>query len=238
MLRSTLKVCLLIVISSLFSCHQSHRSNQHNRQLSTSHSEGTQPANSLLFVISHHVNDFGRWLQVFKSNDSLRKTYQLSDPEIFRSLTDTLYVMISLQASSIEKAEAFLYSEAQQAALRAAGVTDTPEINFYEPVFNDDRIARATDLRFFVIYKTQDYTAFKNAFDLLEEERKHDGLALVTIARKRNHPNEIAMAFTAEDFRAMDRHLSKSSVQQTLEQAKLTSAPEVIIALKVAHGNF
>lgn len=226
----TLFCISLAFIATLFiSC------NQPGQQAATDSGDGqnaTAPKN-IVMVVSHHVKDFAAWTASFYDHETARQAAQLNMLGIFQDFSDPNYVSVSLGAGNMDAARQFGASEDLKNAMAQAGVTDEPEVKYYEFTYMDTAAAKTSDLRMFVIHKVADYDAWKKVFDEHESGRIAEGISTIVVARNLDDPSEVAVSFSAADLEILKQHLEKPEIKEAMQQAGVVGEPNVMFSRKV-----
>lgn len=81
-------------------------------------------------IIRHKVKDFAAWKKAFDAHKPVREEAGLIRSKVFRSAGDANEVVLIFDGADIEKTKAFMASPDVQDAIKAAGVTGTPDVYF------------------------------------------------------------------------------------------------------------
>ena len=87
-----------------------------------------------VIIIRHKVKDFAAWKVAFDAHKPVRDNAGLSASKVLRSAAGPNEVVLIFDGADIEKAKAFMASSDVQDAIKAAGVTDKPDVYFLEAV--------------------------------------------------------------------------------------------------------
>jgi len=232
----TILITMLTFIAGIFvSCNQSGTTTQETATDTTA-VQPTPPAatGNIVLVVSHHVADYAKWRPFFNRDEAFRLRAKLNVMNVFQEEADPNYVSIAMKVGDMDSARQFIASDRLKNVMTEAGVTDQPEIKFYEFVFQDDNAAASSDNRVFVVARVQDYNAWKQVFDEREAMRKEKGISTVVIARNLDDPNEVAVALIAASMQTLKDHMSSQDVKDAMQRAGVISQPMIQYAKKAA----
>ena len=83
-------------------------------------------------ITNVQVSDFDSWKPGFEAAESLRNSGGgISNPRIFRSVTDANDVVIMFDVEDAAKARTFLASDPLKEAMKNIGVVSGPRITFF-----------------------------------------------------------------------------------------------------------
>jgi heme-degrading monooxygenase HmoA len=85
-------------------------------------------------MIRHKVADFARWKPVFDQHGATRAANGSKGGQLFRSAGDPNEVVILFEWDTHENARKFTQSDDLRAAMKRAGVADTPDLYFLDQV--------------------------------------------------------------------------------------------------------
>ena len=85
-------------------------------------------------IIRHKVKDFAAWRKAFDAHKPVRDKAGLSASKVYRSAGDANEVVLVFDGADIDKTKAFMASADVQDAIKAAGVTDKPDVYFLNAV--------------------------------------------------------------------------------------------------------
>jgi len=81
-------------------------------------------------LIRHRVADFSRWKAAYDDHSGAREQAGLKEKELLHDIKDTNQVVLLFEVADIQKAQNFAESSDLREVMRAAGVTDKPDIYF------------------------------------------------------------------------------------------------------------
>jgi hypothetical protein len=85
-------------------------------------------ADTAVIIVSHEVADFGEWKKRFDAGKDNRKKAGLNDRYVMRDADKPSFVIVVLEASSVETAKKFVSGEAFKGRIKKASVSGTAEI--------------------------------------------------------------------------------------------------------------
>lgn len=81
-------------------------------------------------LIRHRVADFSRWKAAYDDHSGAREQAGLKEQELLHDIKDPNQVVLLFEVADIQKAQNFAESSDLREVMRAAGVTDKPDIYF------------------------------------------------------------------------------------------------------------
>ncbi len=229
-------VSLAFAYGLFVSCNQSGTTSTEPATTVDSTAQTPPPAaaNTIAMVISHHVTDYATWRPFFDKDEANRQAAQMKVLGVFQDVADPNYVSVSVSVTNVEAAKQFAASEELKKVMAEAGVTDQPEVKFYELAFMDENAANSSDNRLFLICKVSDYNAFRQVFDEREQIRKDKGISTVVVARNVDDAAEVAIALTAADMEVLKKHMAGQDVKDAMQKAGVIGEAIIQYAKKAA----
>lgn len=230
---------LLLFTLFFTSCNQSgQQTTIEAAAVDTTAAAPTPPAEpkNIAVVLSHHVHDFPMFRFVFDGQEQARQAAGLKTIGIFQDDSDPTYTSVTIQIANMDSAKKFIASEDFKTTLTKAGVTDLPEIKFYEFVYTDEAAAASSDNRMFRVMKVSDYDTFKKEYDAHESLRKERGILTVAIARNIDDPSEVAISETNGIMENLKKHAESPEDKEAMQKAGVTGEPYIQFAKKAAGG--
>lgn len=225
----------LIFVTGIFiSCNQSGQTTTEVTAVADSTAAPTPPAETktISMVVSHHVKDYATWRPFFDRDEQMRQAAGMKVLGVFQDAADPNYISISVSVSSVDAARQFAASEELKKVMAEAGVTDQPEVKFYEFQFSDDAAGSGSENRLFVVAKVQDYQAWKSVYDSRDSLRKSAGITTTVIARNLDDANEVAVALTAADMQILKNFMQGADVKEGMQKAGVMGEPYIQFATK------
>ena len=91
---------------------------------------GFGPKAAGTLVVHHKVEDFAKWLPVFKADKPNQEAAGLTNPRVLQSMDDPNDIVILFDLGDAAKAKAFATSDALKQTMQSAGVIGAPEIMY------------------------------------------------------------------------------------------------------------
>ena len=79
------------------------------------------------YTVSHKVEDFNKWKNIYDNFESIRKKYKIFEHFALQSVDDSNHVLV-VGEGELEAFKKFLDSEELKTGMESAGITSTPEI--------------------------------------------------------------------------------------------------------------
>ena len=86
----------------------------------------------IYILVSHKVEDYAKWKQVYDSHEDVRSGYGLETRKIFRSVNEPQNIHVLVSSPSIGAFEEFSANGDLKGAMQRAGVISEPEIKILE----------------------------------------------------------------------------------------------------------
>ena len=83
-------------------------------------------------LIRHRIAEFAAWKAAYDTHAGARLAAGLKDKELLRDLNDPNQIVLIFEVSDVQKAREFSESPSLREAMRAAGVTDKPDLYFLQ----------------------------------------------------------------------------------------------------------
>lgn len=88
----------------------------------------TSAADTAVIIVSHEIADFGEWKKRFDAGKENRKKAGLNDRYVMRDAEKPNFVIVVLEANSVENAKKFVSGQAFKDRIKKASVSGTAEI--------------------------------------------------------------------------------------------------------------
>ena len=85
-------------------------------------------------IVSHKVEDFGKWKQKFDEDSEVRKANGSQGGKLYRGADDPNLVSIAFEWDTLENLQKFLQSDELKSKMEDAGVVSAPEVHILEKV--------------------------------------------------------------------------------------------------------
>ena len=79
-------------------------------------------------IVQHHVEDFDRWLPLYKEHGEVRRTHGGTGHQIYRTADDPNDLVIVNEFESLEGAIAFMQDPSLKEIMGRAGVDSEPKV--------------------------------------------------------------------------------------------------------------
>ncbi len=83
-------------------------------------------------LVRHKVKDYAKWKPVFDKHGAVRKASGSKGGRLYRNADDSNEIVILFEWDELQKARKFAQSEDLRKAMEQAGVSDRPDIYFFE----------------------------------------------------------------------------------------------------------
>lgn len=177
-------------------------------------------------MISHPVADFASWKAGFDAHEDDRRAAGILGHHVNRGEEDPNLVAVYMAIGDIDRARAFAESEELKAKMAEVGVTGPPEISWMTPVREGivwDRELPA----FSLTHSVADFDRWLDGYDAADDLRRRNGIVGQAANRSLDDPSVAVVYHQAESFEALRSFLGNAELQTLMEEAGVTSAPDV-----------
>lgn len=189
-------------------------------------SEAAQSLPPAAVMVTHPVADFDRWKAGFDDHEPVRKASGFLGHHLNRAEDDPNLVSIYLAVGDVDAARAFADSPELEAKMQEVGVTGPPEMTWLTPV--REAVVWDRELPAFMISHTvADFDAWLEGYDAADELRTSAGISGHAANRSLDDPSLAIVYHQAESFDDLRRFLGDPDLKAAMEQAGVTSEPEV-----------
>lgn len=225
---------LVFITGAFMSCNQSGQTTTEVVAVADSTAAQTPPAETktIAMVVSHHVKDYATWRPFFDKDEANRQAANMKVLGVFQDAADPNYVSVTVAVTNVEAAKQFAASEELKKVMTEAGVTDQPEVKFYEFQFSDDAAGSSSDNRLFIVAKVPDFETFSKVYAGNDSLRKARGVSSVIVARNLDDASEVALAYTATDMATLKMHAESAEVKAAMQQIGVIGEPMIQYATK------
>jgi quinol monooxygenase YgiN len=178
--------------------------------------------------ISHEVADYDSWKLGFDEHKSSRTAAGLKEIFVKQDSSNANSVTAFFEVEDKSKAEAFLSDPDLKEAMTKAGVTTAPRITFSKSAREIGAI-NSSALVTTVSHSVADYSAWKAVYDSSEELRKNAGSIDYLLLRSIEDENVVTVVGTSSSVENFQEFISNPDLKGAMEQAGVTSKPEVRI---------
>ena len=177
-------------------------------------------------VVTHPVADFDQWKEGFDDHEPARKAGGMLGHHLNRAEDDPNLVSAYLAVSDIEAARAFADSPELAEKMQEVGVTGPPEISWMTPV--REAIVWDRELPAFLLsHAVADFDVWLEGYDAADALRASNGIIGHAANRSLDDPSRAVVYHQAESFDDLRSFLGNSELRAAMEQAGVTSEPEV-----------
>ena len=199
-------------------------------------SQETKPADSTMAVaapvfapfkivsITFPVKDFAKWEIGYKSHDTARKKYGITDFVYGRGLEDSNMVIVINKIADVQKAKEFGASPDLKDAMKKAGVSGPPTTMYADVVRNDDKVIEQKD-RLRVSHKVKDFAAWLKVFDADQPNRAGAGLIDRGLARNLEDSNMVSLVFAITDMAKAKAMVASPELKKKMEDGGVQGPP-------------
>jgi hypothetical protein len=186
----------------------------------------TQPLPPVAVIVSHTVADFDIWKAAFDAEEGNRRSATIVGHHINRSEDDPNALGVYLAATDVDSVKAFASSEELKASMAGAGVTSAPEMAWVTPV--REAVVWDRELPAFIITHTvADFDSWLRGYDNSDELRTEKGIIGHAANRSMDNPSLVVVYHQAESFDTLRAFLADEDLKTAMEEAGVTSEPEV-----------
>jgi hypothetical protein len=130
-----------------------------------------------MFIVTHKVSDFQKWLAAYEANDSLKLAYGLHNYVVGRGFEDSNMVLVATKADDMAKAREFAKSSSLKQAMQRSGVVGAPTMQFLTATWQDTATLGNSTLRSRTMFSVKDWAAWEKSFTDGRAERTANGIA-------------------------------------------------------------
>lgn len=188
--------------------------------------ENAQPLPPAAVMVTHPVADFDQWKVGFDDHEPVRKASGMLGHHLNRAEHDPNLVSAYLAVGDVEATKAFADSPELGEKMQEVGVTGPPEMTWMTPV--REAIVWDRELPAFMISHTvADFDSWIEAYDAADDLRTSHGIVGHAANRSMDDPSLAIVYHQAESFDELRRFLDLAELKAAMEQAGVTSKPEV-----------
>jgi len=187
-------------------------------------------SNEKAVLVDHTVEDFERWMPIFDDHASARRDASVVAEHLNRGIDDPNRVIIFMKYTSDQKMQAFLDSKDLRETMQEAGVVGPPDITFMIPVKEDviwDRTLPAIIVR----HPVEDYDAWREVYDEVDELRQEHGIVGDAVNRAGDDGNDIIVYHQAETQDALEQFVALPALERAMARGGVKGAPDITYVL-------
>jgi hypothetical protein len=181
----------------------------------------TKPGNVL--IIQEKVTNFAKWKPMYESNDSIRRSYGLSNYIIGRGMSDSNKLVVILRMDDPNKAKELTASQGMKDRMKKAGVSN-PTFSYLNVVLNDSTPIEQT-ARVMMTHKVKDWDAWKKVFDSHKQARIDAGLIDRGLGYSVDDNHMVSIVFAITDMAKAKAFLSSPDLKAKMTEAGVEGAP-------------
>ena len=181
----------------------------------------TKPGNVL--IIQEKVANFAKWKPMYESNDSIRRSYGLSNYIIGRGMSDSNKLVVILRMDDPNKAKELTASQGMKDRMKKAGVSN-PTFSYLNVVLNDSTPIEQT-ARVMMTHKVKDWDAWKKVFDSHKQARIDAGLIDRGLGYSVDDNHMVSIVFAITDMAKAKAFLSSPDLKAKMTEAGVEGAP-------------
>lgn len=129
-----------------------------------------------MFIVTHKVSNFQKWLAAYEANDSFKLAYGIHNYVVGRGFEDSNMVLVATRVDDMAKAKDFAKSSGLKQAMQKSGVVGTPTMNFLTATWQDTAALAGSTLRSRTMMDVKDWAAWEKNFIDGRGERIGNGI--------------------------------------------------------------
>lgn len=177
-------------------------------------------------LVTHRVEDVDRWKAGFDDHESARRAAGILGHHINRAEDDPHLITLLLAISDLDQAKAFTSSPDLGEVMQKVGVVSRPEIQWLQPI-RDEVVAHRQLPAFLLRHRVADFATWLAGYDDAAELHQSAGIIGHAANRSLDDPSLITVYHQAETFDALHSLLADPKMQAGIQEAGVTSEPEV-----------
>ena len=177
-------------------------------------------------LLAHRVEDVDRWKAGFDDHESARRAAGILGHHINRAADDPHMITLFLALSDLDQAKAFTESPDLGEAMQRVGVVSPPEIQWLQPI-RDEVVSHRQLPAFLLRHQVADFDTWLSGYDAAAELHQSAGIIGHAVNRSLDDPSLITVYLQAETFDALHSFLADPQMQSGMQEAGVTSEPEV-----------
>ncbi|HVZ95532.1 MAG TPA: hypothetical protein VG847_01555 [Chitinophagaceae bacterium] len=233
-MKKSITLLASLAMLGLFSCNGGGQ--QKNETSNADTSATTTPAPVVqkpaftpfdLVAIRHPVKDYAKWLPMYKSHDSVRMAYGVSQFAIGREIPDSNKLIVFDKISDIAKAKEFTNLPDLKETMAKAGVTGKPTFDFVHVIRFNDSITQPAE-RMMVKHHVKDFDAWLKVYDGEgASSRASNGLIDKALSRGIDDSNMVYIVFVVTDMAKAKARASSPELKKIMQDAGVDGPPTV-----------
>ena len=177
-------------------------------------------------MLSHEVADFDAWKTAFDAHQGARAAAGMLGHHLNQAEGDPNSLTIWLAVAGVEAAKEFAASDDLKARMQEAGVTSAPSTTWMVPLRMNIVTDRAVP-SMIISHSVADVDAWLESYDAAAELQSSNGIIGHAANRSMDDPSQVHIYHQAESFETLRSFLENPELRAAMEEAGVTSAPEV-----------
>lgn len=175
-------------------------------------------------LVTHTSNDVDHWKSAFDSNQAARKAASILGHHI--NLGAENLVAVYMPATDRAKVQAFLASPELREAMKAAGMTSPPRIDWLKPIL-DGHIGDRATAAMIVTHEVADFDAWKAVYDSMASKRRERGIIGAAVNQALDNPNLVTVYHQAETRAELEAFVASIDLKVAMQAAGVKGPPEI-----------
>jgi len=177
-------------------------------------------------LLTHRVEDVDRWKAGFDDHEPARRAAGILGHHINRAKDDPHLITLFLTLSDLDDAKAFTASPELGEVMQKVGVVSRPEIQWLQPI-REEVVSHRQLPAFLLRHQVADFDIWLAGYDAAGELQQSAGIIGHGANRSLDDPSLITVYHQAETFDALHSFLADPQLQTAMQEAGVTSEPEV-----------
>ncbi len=177
-------------------------------------------------VVTHEVADFDVWKQGFDDHEHARRAAGILGHHINRDRANPNRLSIYCALSDMDKAKKFTASDDLRETMQSLGVLGPPEVRWMAPL--REAVVWDRELPAFMLaHSVSNVDQWLPFYDAADELRQANGIIGQAANHSLDDPSVTVVYHQAESFDTLEAFLANPELKERMEEAGVTSAPDV-----------
>jgi hypothetical protein len=178
---------------------------------------------AIYLTVIHECQNYPAWKRAFDADAPNRAVAGLSDIHVSREIDNPNLVALMFGVSDIGRAKAFATSPELGAAMKAAGIMETPKVSFRQGEYTKVSAANYATMTLTV----RDYETALKAYAMDAADRKGAGLTDLAVLQLVDDPNNLLILWAVSDIAGATAFLdSPALAAHMVNNAGVVGTPE------------
>ena len=177
-------------------------------------------------LVAHRVADFDTWKAAFDDHEPARRDAGILGHHINRNRDDPDVLSVYLALSDLAAAEAVAVSAELANVMQAAGVEAPPAISWMKPV-REAVVWEGKHPAVVITHRVADFDGWFEEYDEADELRRSNGIIGHAANRSLDDPSLAIVYHQADSFDALQDFLESPDLRTRMQDAGVTSEPQV-----------